>query len=94
MTRLTPFDIARPIVGTWSYPHSSGATAFVTFTADGRQHVRIPMRVDGGSWVAVDGKLTLRVEGNDPVTSAYRIEHNLLTLVDDGKEFQYRRVRY
>ena len=94
MTRLTRFDIARPLVGTWSYPHTSGATAFVTFTADGHEYVRIPMRVDGGSWVAADGKLTLRVDGVDPVTSTFRIDHNVLSLVEAGKEFRYRRVRY
>lgn len=94
MTRRTPFDRARPIVGTWQYPHSSGATAFVTFTEGGKQFVRIPLRVDGGSWVAVGDRLTLNVEDADPVTSVYRVDRNILTLVESGKEFRYRRVKY
>ncbi|HSP35226.1 MAG TPA: hypothetical protein VLU46_12990 [Thermoanaerobaculia bacterium] len=94
MRRLTPFQLARPIVGTWRYPHPSGTTAFVTFTEDGKQLVRIPLRVDGGSWVAEGNHLTLNVDGTDPVTSEYRLERNMLTLVEGGKEFRYRRVKY
>ena len=92
MTRQTPMDITLPLAGTWRYAHSSGATAFLTFTADGRELLRIPMRVDGGSWVAVGDQLTLNVAGNDPVTSRYRVDRDVLTLVDNGKEFQYRRA--
>jgi len=94
MTRRTPLDIARPLLGTWQYPHSSGATAFVTFTEDGRELVRVPLNVDGGSWVAVGDQLTLNVSGTDPVTSTYRADRNMLTLVEGGKEFKYRRVKY
>jgi hypothetical protein len=94
MTRQTPADTGNPILGTWKYPHSSGATAFVTFTRDGREILRIPLKVDGGSWVAVDNRLTLRVGGKEPVTVTYHIDGGMLTTVKDAKEFRYRRVRY
>lgn len=94
MTRQTPMDLARPLLGTWRYPHYSGSTAFVTFTDDGHELVRIPLKVEGGSWVAVGSQLTLNVEGNDPVTSTYRVNRDVLTLSDNGKDFKYRRARY
>jgi hypothetical protein len=43
---------APPIVGMWSYPQYTGVPAFVTFTRDGREFFRLPMRTERGLWRA------------------------------------------
>jgi hypothetical protein len=82
-----------PIVGTWSSAQKRG-TAYTTFTSDGRQMFRYPIRVSYGKWSASDGKLTLVDEGRPSETSSYAIEGDVLSLPDaTGPPAKYRRAR-
>lgn len=82
-----------PIVGTWSYPHYTGLPAYVTFTRDGRQLFRLPMRSERGTWSATALALTTTLASGARASYQYRIDKGVLTLTDDGgKEFTYRRA--
>ncbi len=81
-----------PIVGVWSYPHDTGRTAFMLYTADGRLIFRLPIRAERGRWSVSGDQLTL---GPMPATTraTYRVEGDQLVLTDDqGKQVTYTRA--
>ena len=81
-----------PIVGVWAYPHETGGTAFMMYTADGRLIFRLPIRADGGRWSVSGDKLTL---GPMATTTGltYRMQGDQLVLTDDqGKQMTYSRA--
>jgi hypothetical protein len=81
-----------PIVGVWSYPHDTGRTAFMLYTADGRLIFRLPIRADRGRWSVSGDQLRL---GPMPATTrvTYRVEGDQLVLTDDqGKQDTYTRA--
>ena len=82
-----------PIVGTWSFKHYTGGTAFQVFTADGDAHLRVPFRTDGGTYTVSAETLTIVIEGRDPWQVRYAIDGAMLTLLSaDGSREQYNRV--
>src|SRR3989442_685354 len=81
-----------PIVGVWAYPHETGGTAFMMYTADGRLIFRLPIRADRGRWSVSGDKLTL---GPMATTTGltYRMQGDQLVLTDDqGKQMTYSRA--
>jgi hypothetical protein len=81
-----------PIVGVWSYPHDTGKTAFMLYTADGRLIFRLPIRAARGRWSVSGDQLRL---GPMPATTrvTYRVEGDQLVLTDDqGKQVTYLRA--
>jgi len=81
-----------PIVGVWAYPHETGGTAFMMYTADGRLIFRLPIRADRGRWSVSGDKLTL---GPMATTTrlTYRMQGDQLVLADDqGKQMTYSRA--
>jgi hypothetical protein len=82
-----------PIVGTWSFTHQTGGTAFQIFTADGNMHLRVPARTDRGTYVISADSLTTIIEGQDPWQVRYAIDGTKLTLYSaDESPQQYNRV--
>jgi len=82
-----------PIVGTWSFTHSTGGTAFQIFTADGNMHLRVPARTDRGTYMLSGDTLTIVIEGQDAWQVRYTIDGAQLTLFSaDGSQQQYNRV--
>jgi len=82
-----------PIVGTWSFTHSTGGTAFQIFTADGNMHLRVPFRTDRGTYMLSGDTLTIVIEGQDAWQVRYTIDGAKLTLFPgDGSPQQYNRV--
>lgn len=82
-----------PIVGTWSFKHHTGATAFQIFTADGDMHLRVQFRTDDGTYVLSGDSLTINIKGQDPWQVGYALGENMLTLSSaDGTQVQYKRV--
>lgn len=82
-----------PIVGTWSFKHYTGRTAFEVFTADGDVHLRVPFHTDGGTYTVSAETLTIVIEGRDPWQVRYAIDGAMLTLLSaDGSREQYNRV--
>jgi hypothetical protein len=81
-----------PIVGVWSYPHDTGRTAYMLYTADGRLIFRLPIRADRGRWSVSGDQLTM---GPLPATArlTYRMQGDQLVLIDEqGKETSYMRA--
>lgn len=81
-----------PIVGVWSYPHETGGTAFMLYTADGRLIFRLPIRADRGRWSVAGDQLTL---GPMPATTyfTYRVQSDQLVLTDNqGKQMTFTRA--
>ena len=81
-----------PIVGVWSYPHDTGKTAFMLYSADGRLIFRLPIRAARGRWSVSGDQLRL---GPMPATTrvTYRVEGDQLVLTDDqGKQVTYTRA--
>ena len=82
-----------PIVGTWSFTHQTGGTAFQIFTADGNMHLRVPARTDRGTYVISADSLTIIIEGQDPWQVRYAIDGTRLTLYSPDESPQhYNRV--
>jgi hypothetical protein len=82
-----------PIVGTWSFTHQTGGTAFQIFTADGNMHLRVPARTDRGTYVISADSLTTIIEGQDPWQVRYAIDGTKLTLYSaDESPQHYNRV--
>ena len=82
-----------PIVGIWSFTHSTGGTAFQIFTADGNMHLRVPFRTDRGTYMLSGDTLTIVIEGQDAWQVRYTIDGAKLTLFSgDGSPQQYNRV--
>ena len=80
-----------PIVGTWSYQHSAGGTAFETFTADGNLYLRRPFRTDTlGTYSAYRGD-RLRMIVVDSATR--RIEITTFRFVIEGAELMLSPAR-
>jgi hypothetical protein len=81
-----------PIVGVWAYPHETGGTAFMMYTADGRLIFRLPIRADRGRWSVSGDKLTIGpMAATTRVT--YRMQGDQLVLADDqGKQMTYTRA--
>jgi len=81
-----------PIVGTWSYPAAHG-TARTTFTADGREIFRYPIRTSSGTWSAAGTLLTFGYEGRPPQTANYTLENGVLSVDSKaGTPVKYRRA--
>ena len=81
------------IVGVWSYPHSTGITAYITFTDDGRMLFRLPGRSAPGSWAISGPLLTLSIRGQSSQTYTYAISNGVLTMTaDHGEPVKYKRV--
>lgn len=81
------------IVGTWSFKHYTGVTAFQVFTADGDMHLRVPFRTDDGTYVLSGDSLTINIKGQDSWHVRYVIGENMLTLSSpDGTQAQYKGV--
>jgi hypothetical protein len=81
-----------PIVGVWSYPHDTGRTAYMLYTADGRLIFRLPIRADRGRWSVSGEQLTM---GPMPATArlTYRVQGDQLVLTDEqGKQMTYVRA--
>ena len=83
-----------PIVGTWSTPKPPGGTAYLTFTSDGDEIFRYPIKTFSGKWSSMGTLLTLSYEGTPGQISNYTIENGILT-IDPGKgpPTKYRRAR-
>lgn len=84
-----------PMVGTWSFTHSTGGTAFQIFTADGNMHLRVPFRTDRGTYMLSGDTLTTVIDGQDARQVRYTIDGARLTLSSlDGSPHQdnYYRV--
>ncbi len=82
-----------PIVGTWSFKHSTGGMAFQVFTADGDAYLRVPFRTDRGIYTISGESLTIFIEGQDSRKVRYAIDGAMLTLLSaDGSRKQYNQV--
>lgn len=82
-----------PIVGTWSFDHSAGVTAFEIFTADGELHLRVPFVTVHGRYTLSNDTLTIELERQGRADFRYSIDGSTLTLrTTDGAPEQYRKV--
>ncbi len=84
-----------PIVGHWSYEHSTGMTARMFFNANGVSVSRVPMSTGLESFYEVRGDvLTVRSLDRRQFQSVkYKLEDRQLVLIDGDKITRYDRVR-
>jgi hypothetical protein len=91
MTRVgAPTPNAAPVVGTWSYTHYTGATAFELYTRGGRMVLMVPMQVQQATYSRRADALTLHLpEGTATIVA----KGDVLTLNSpDGRSATYRRA--
>lgn len=94
LTRVTELGEDAPsIVGTWTFEHPAGTTAFQTFTADGAVHLRVPFVTEKGRYSVAGDALTLELAGSDRWEGRYEIDDSMLTLIPaSGEPERYRRA--
>ena len=97
MTRAAPEkgQGGAPIVGVWTYrdPEFKAGLSSVTFLPDGRMILRVPMKLDTGTWKASSDKLTYSLGKQEPETVGYRRVVDLLTILSNaGQKSEFRRV--
>lgn len=56
---------APPIVGTWTYTHTTGATAFETFTRAGKMFMLLPMQTTAGTYTATTAHIEVKLPKGD-----------------------------
>jgi hypothetical protein len=92
MARVGPptTPLAAPIVGTWSYQHHTGATAYETFTRGGRWYLRVPMRVVHGRYTVTGGEVSVQLPGR---SEAFARQDDVLVSAAAGRgRATYRRA--
>jgi Domain of unknown function (DUF4440) len=87
-------DTADPILGSWSFSHETGATAFVAFSKNGQGLFRLPISSCSGTWTDAGGRhLSVSINGQVPTAWDYSIENGVLSMrVGQGREVKYNRV--
>jgi hypothetical protein len=91
-TRVTPAVAgADPVIGTWTYTHYTGVSAFEEYTGAGDFRLRIPIRTLEGSWAAVGDSAMLHLPGPGGGDRAVRfgIAGDTLLLRYDGQTSRY-----
>jgi hypothetical protein len=81
---------APPLVGTWTYTHYTGQTAYETFTADGKMFLRVPMQTVEGTYTATGEQIVVLLP-----TGNQRLSRNgdrLVLQSSDGKSSVLRRA--
>ena len=80
-----------PIVGVWTTPHETGATAYLLYTPDGRVVFRMPLKADLGRWTASADQITMTA-GGDTSTVRYAVRGDRLVFDHQGKEIVFTRA--
>jgi hypothetical protein len=84
---------APSIVGTWSYPHYSGATAYERYAADGRWSFRIPLGWKATRFGVEDDHLLLAPGSREEERVRFEVKGDELTLTDEKERVsRFRRV--
>lgn len=79
---LARVDGGEGLTGTWGYAHPAGATAYETYTADGRFLFRLPMQTLTGRWTVANDSLELALDGERPRRAAFARERETLVVTD------------
>lgn len=81
---------APPIVGTWSYTHSSGAPAYETFTRTGRFVLRVRMQESQGTYAEGPSRIDVTLPSGK---SEFQLNGDVLMSGSmDGKHSTFRRA--
>ena len=90
MTRVgATVPSAAPIVGTWSYTHYTGTTAYELYTPGGTMVLMVPMQVQQGTYAKGENALTLQLPKG---TASIIVKGDVLTLVSpEGQSSTFRR---
>ncbi len=94
MTRVHPaLGSDSSVVGTWSYPYRTVATAFVAFTHGGQMLFRLPLRSEAGNWrESSPGHGELWGTGPGRTRSSWTLADSALIVTDaHGMATRYRR---
>jgi hypothetical protein len=82
-------QITSPIVTT---PEALGISLTAVFSSDGKTSLTTveldSTTTDSGTWGTSDGKITITLEGEDPVTSSYSVNGNTATINQYPVNFQ------
>lgn len=78
------------IVGTWTYTHPTGATAYETFTSSGKMFLLVPMSRTPGTYTVAAGGVVLKLPNSEQTLVPH--EDVLVSGSLDGKHSTFRRA--
>jgi len=91
----SPLSDELPMVGIWSFSHSSNRQAFQIYTTDGRMHLRVPISTNRGTWVVDGDQMTMTVDGQSPSVLRVELDDDRMSLrSSDGTVQRYDRVAW
>jgi hypothetical protein len=93
-TRVGPAVSGEPILGHWTYIHSTGVPAFEEFTRSGEFHLRIPIRTLQGTYVTAGNSAILHLigSGGGDRSVTFAVVGDTLQLSWDGQTTRYLRA--
>jgi len=80
-----------PILGDWSYDYYGQATAFESYTEDGKVHFRLLLRTEAGTYRLDGGRLRVTLAGHHQKW-LWSVEGDELLVGPRGERHRYRRV--
>jgi len=91
----TPYKDAHPIVGEWTYEHSTGGPAIVRYSRTGIVQLSVPFQSLTGTYRTNQGTLTIAPDHQKPVNYKFERDKNSLILTDEeGKVSKFLRFEY
>ena len=83
---------AEAIVGTWTYDHPSGGTAYETFTGDGKTFLRVRMQAVEGTYTSTAGRILVTLPNGSDLVLVPNGDVLVSQPKDDGREGNPRPV--
>lgn len=80
-----------PILGDWSYDYYGQATAFESYTEDGKVHFRLPLRTETGTYRLDGDRIRVTLAGRRQKW-VWSVEGDELLVGPRGERRRYRRV--
>ena len=94
LTRLDSLSTDSGLVGRWKSMHMTGVPAYEEYTADGQVRMRVPIRVQNGTFRIVGNSIVfhaLATQSEDSVP--FNLQGDTLTLSSGGAPHRYLRAR-
>jgi hypothetical protein len=85
-----------PIIGEWTYPHPTGAAAFMRYSGTGTVQLSVPFQTSKGTYRLNGTTLDVELQGRPPMTFDITRDDRALTLTErgSGKAGRYTRFDY
>jgi hypothetical protein len=96
MTRVgAPYGDAHPIIGDWTFTHSTGQPAWTRYARSGITQLTIPFQTIKGTYRVADGMLHIQFDGKPPLALTIKRDGDVLTTTDrNGKDIRFVKFNY